>query len=112
MNLDTYEAPEDLYLARGDEVNLNRPLFSGDIFSEVYIPGVEDDGPGIIIAHPCSFRAKEGQLTDRLLVARVRPSTAQGANAWRRGFLDKMPLPDFNGTGHWVAHLMKSVGAR
>lgn len=32
MNLDTYGSSDELYLARGDEVNHNRPIFTGDVF--------------------------------------------------------------------------------
>ncbi len=42
MTLDTYAAPERLYLARGDEVNPNRPMFTGDVYANVNIPGLED----------------------------------------------------------------------
>jgi len=117
VNLATYTDPAELYLARGDEVNPNRPLFSGDIFNEVAIPGVQgpgteiDKGIGMIIAHPCSFRIGQGQLGDRILMAQVRPHTKQGAGAWRTGFLNLMPLTDLtlqsDTTDHnyWVAHL-------
>lgn len=105
MNLDTYDSPDDLYLARGDEVNPNRPLFTGDVFAEVEIPGVEEGGMAIVVAHPCAFRLGGGQVGDRLLVARVRPFTKQGTSAWRSRYLDKMPLTDLAGTGFWAGHL-------
>lgn len=105
MNLDTYGSPNELYLVRGDEVNPNRPIFTGDVFSDVPIPGVDDGGMAIVIAHPCSFRFGAGQLADRLLAARIRSISNQGPKAWRTGFLNRMPLPDLAGPGYWVAHL-------
>jgi hypothetical protein len=105
VNLDTYSNSDDLYLARGDEVNPNRPVFTGDVFRDVPIPGVQEAGMALVVAHPCSFRVGEGQLADRLLVARVEPTTKQGPNAWRTRFLDRMPLADLDGPGYWVGQL-------
>lgn len=105
MNLDTYTSPDDLYLARGSEVNPNRPLFTGDVFREVAIPGVQSEGMGLVIAHPCSFRVAEGQLADRLLVACVESIARQGVRAWRTGFFDRMPLSALDGEGDWVGNL-------
>lgn len=107
MNLDTYDSPDGLYSARGGEVNPNRPVFTGDVFRDVAIPGVQAEGMALIVAHPCSFRVGEGQLAERLLAARVEPTAKQGPNAWRNGFLDRMPLTDLDGTGYWVGHLDK-----
>lgn len=107
MNLDTYGTADDLYLARGGEVNPNRPLFTGDVFRNLEVPGVQGSGMAFIIAHPCSFRVGDGQLADRLLAASVEPAAKQGPNAWCRGFLDRMPLTDLDGTGYWVGHLDK-----
>lgn len=107
MNLDTYDSPDGLYSARGGEVNPNRPVFTGDVFRDVAIPGVQAEGMALVVAHPCSFRVGEGQLAERLLAARVEPTAKQGPNAWRNGFLDRMPLTDLDGTGYWVGHLDK-----
>jgi hypothetical protein len=38
LSLETFETPDDLYLARGDEVNPLRPLFTGDVVAGVAIP--------------------------------------------------------------------------
>jgi hypothetical protein len=105
VNLDTYDTPDDLYRARGENLNQNRPLFTGDVFRDVTIPGCQETGLGIIVAHPCSFRVGEGKLTDRALAAVVRESQREGRNAWTRGFFDRMPLPDLDGCGFWVAYL-------
>jgi hypothetical protein len=105
VNLDTFSNPNELYLARQDEVNSNRPIFTGDVFREVAIPGVQDHGMALVVAHPCSFRIAGGQLADRLLLARVDTITKQGANAWRNRFSDRMPLTSLDGEGYWAARL-------
>lgn len=104
MNLDTYNDPGELYRARGEDVNPNRPLFTGDVFEDVPVPSTQDNGMALILAHPCSFRVGEGRLADRVLVAAVHQTPKQGANVWKRGFLDRMPLPDLDGPGFWAAY--------
>lgn len=104
MNLDTYATPADLYLARGEEVNPNRPIFTGDVYRDLPIAGVQDSGMALVLAHPCSFRFG-AELADRLLVARVVSHPKQGPGAWRRGFLDRMPLPELDGDGFWAGYL-------
>jgi hypothetical protein len=105
VNLDTYESPDDLYRARGDDVNPNRPLFTGDVLRDVAIPGCQDGGMAIIIAHPCSFRVGDGKLAERTLASVVREEPRQGPGAWTRGFFDRMPLPDLDGPGFWACDL-------
>lgn len=105
MTLETYADPADLYLARGGEVNPNRPLFTGDIFENVEIPGVADRGLAMIVAHPCSFRGGHGHLEDQVLVARILPKAKEGAGAYRSGHYDETPLPFLIGDGHWIGRL-------
>ncbi|MFF7176403.1 hypothetical protein ACIP8U_25945 [Streptomyces pseudovenezuelae] len=58
--------PEELYLARGEECEIDRPLFQGDIFTGVPLPGLPKKPPAagkvdinfsesivMIIPHPC-----------------------------------------------------------
>lgn len=85
MSLDTYVAPEDIYRARGDEVNPHRPLFTGDVYRDVAIPGTQEGGMAVVLAHPCSFR-KGPALIDRILVAAVRETSKFGASGWTRGY--------------------------
>ena len=73
MTLATYTEAEELYLARGDEVNPNRPRFTGDVTADVPIPGVQDGGPAVVLAHPCAIRGSSGRLLDRMLMAAVIP---------------------------------------
>lgn len=94
MSLETYETSEQLYLARAAEVNSLRPVFTGDVFSDVAIPGVQDAGMAAVIAHPCTMRGKNAQLEERILVAAVQCHEQVRAAAWVSGFYDFMPLPD------------------
>ncbi len=105
MTLATYAEPDELYLARGAEVNANRPLFTGDVILDVAIPGVQNHGLGIVIAHPCSIRGAQGRLRDRILVAAVRSQDQVSRKSWSDGFYDRSPLPALGDNGYCVGHL-------
>jgi len=106
LSLETFENPDDLYLARGEEVNPLRPLFTGDVVADVAIPGVQDGGMAVVVAHPCSMRGKDAQLEPRVLVAAVAESGKIGRAAWAGGHFALMPLPDLVAAGKlWVARL-------
>ena len=109
MELATYSDSASLYRARGGDVNLYRPLFTGDVFRDIGIPGLPGTGLALVIAHPCSFRGGEGRLGPTVLVARVQTVAKEGASAWASRFYDKMPLPDLDGPGYW-AGLFDSIG--
>ena len=68
MSLEPAASPARLYSAVGADVNRHRPLFTGDVFLLVDIPGV-GTSPAIVIAHPCSLRGKNGTLAERTPVA-------------------------------------------
>jgi len=104
VSLDTYTDAGSLYTARTGEVNANRPTFTGDVFRNMAIPGVQQEGLAMIVAHPCSFRKGAGQLNQRVLVTTVEPVQKVGRNAWTKGLFDRMPLPDLDGDGMWAAH--------
>ena len=104
MTLATYDVSSAVYLARGAEVNPNRPVFIGDVFRDAPIPGVQADGMVVVVAHPCSFRLG-ADLAGQLLVAAVTDAPKQGRGMWKRGLYDRAPLPDLDGDGLWVAHL-------
>src|SRR4051794_36893210 len=98
---DLLEAPtssSDLYLARGAEVNVDRPLLQGDVFADIEIPGV-DDGPGVaaIITHSCAMRTDGVHLVDRLLVARVELAPDVPFARWVDGHFKILPLPELLG---------------
>ncbi|MCA1601251.1 MAG: hypothetical protein LC776_06280, partial [Acidobacteria bacterium] len=99
MSLDTWDDPEQLFLVRGADVSASRPLFTGDILDGVPIPGVQDDGTAMVVAHPCSMRGRAAQLLDRITVVAVRPHDYVPPHKWRDGFYDRMPLPEVRGLG-------------
>lgn len=106
MTLATYTDPDELYLARGSEVNAHRPLFTGDVFLDLPIPGVQGGGLGIVVAHPCSIRGAQGRLLDRILVAAVRSHEQVSRKQWTHGFYDRTPLPALGPDhGYCVGHL-------
>lgn len=101
--------PEDLYLARGSEVTVARPLLTGDVVDGIAIPGLEDaPGLGIIVTHPCSMRRDGVTLADRLLTARVEAYQPLAPEHWK-GHWKVMPLPVLIPTGgfHLAARLDK-----
>jgi len=105
VTLSTYGDADELYFARGQDVNNHRPLFTGDVLLSVPIPGVQEEGLGIVIAHPCSIRGAQGRLQDRLLVAAVRSHDPVSRKRWTDGFYALSPLPDLGGHGYCVGHL-------
>lgn len=62
LQLERPESEDELYLARGDEVDHYRPVIQGDVFREVAIPGVSEHEFAMIITHPCTIRGRDGQL--------------------------------------------------
>ena len=84
------DSPDDLYRYRGDDVPRARPIFQGDVFENVEIPGLED-GPklALVMTHPCSMR--DGPtLRNRLQLGRVSESI--DTVDWR-GNYGIVPLP-------------------
>ena len=105
MSLEPAAEPERLYLAVGADINSHRPLFTGDIFPDIEIPGV---GPStaIIIGHPCSIRGKNGQLAERTPVAAVKTHAPVPTKRWSIGYFSMMPLAGLPAEGEFhVAHL-------
>ncbi len=110
MSLDVWDAPSRLYLARGDEVSSRRPLFTGDVCEDIEVPGVQESGTAIIIAHPCSMR-RGAALAERVLVAAVRPHEDVPPQKWTDGYYDRMPLPELRGEGSgFEVGLLSEVG--
>ena len=101
LTLETYEDPAELYWARGEEVNDLRPVFTGDVFLNVPIPGIQEDGMAMTIAHPCSMRRTAGKFRQRILVAPVCPSeqTGLGPAQWTSGYFNWSPLPELQCDG-------------
>jgi hypothetical protein len=111
VTLEAWDDPNELYLARGEEVAAHRPLFTGDVFDDVPIPGVQANGRGIIVAHPCSMRGRSAQLLDTLLLAAVQPHDSIAPAKWMDGYYDRMPLADLTGPGgEFNVALLEQVG--
>lgn len=104
MSQDALECPdaaEHLYLATSpEEVPIARPLMTGDIFTDMAVPGLDGTGLAIVLTHPCSMRVDGVNLAPRLLMARVIPSNPIPLQAWRNGHFKVMPLPDLLGAHH------------
>lgn len=88
--------PESLFLSRGDDVNPNRPLYTGDVIEDVVLP-VLDDQPQIVIivSHPCGMRAGP-KLQTHLHVAPIVGHSESGPQMWTGNFklmaLDALPV--------------------
>ncbi len=110
MTLETFDSPDELYLARGDEVNPLRPLFTGDVVADVAIPGVQEDGMAAVVAHPCSMRGRDAELGPRILVAAVEKHGKIGRSAWAGGHTGLMPLPDLVEAGGLCVARLDDIG--
>ena len=109
MALESWVEPSDLFLARGVDVSLARPVFTGDVFLEVEIPGVQPEGLAIVTAHPCTFRGAGGQLANRVAVAAVRQSVTVQPEKWRSGYYNLFPLPDLMNEEFFAGHFLESA---
>lgn len=93
--LEAPEAEELLYHSRGSEVVPTRPILTGDVFSDVEIPGIDDDAAlAIVLTHPCAMRKDGVRLADRIFVARVGPHHTVPLHKWGTSEFKVMPLPE------------------
>lgn len=84
----------ELYLARGSDVPKCRPIYTGDVFSEVTLrttSGQEKKCLVAVLQHPCSMR-RGRTLRERLLVAKLRPFQPLPRDQWHTNER-LMPLP-------------------
>jgi len=94
------EAPHDwgeLYLARGEDVADERPVFTGDVFTRRPLAegqASEAVGPSqlLVLQHPCALRINGVDLVPRILVAEVEPAPLLSTEQWKGSF-KLMPLP-------------------
>ena len=73
---------------------------TGDVFTQITVPGLDGTGLAIVLTHPCSMRVDGVRLASRLLMARVAPTSPIPLPAWRTGHFKVMPLPGLLGTHH------------
>jgi len=88
---------EALYRARGDEVSQTRPVFTGDIFTGVKLPGSTGSVKSRTVAvlqHPCSMRTNGVDLAWQVLVAEVSNRKEIDELGWQTGNYNLMPFPD------------------
>lgn len=84
---------EDLYLARGADVEPFRPVLQGDIFSSVVIPGVDvEHGYAMLASHPCSMR-QGASLRPRLQMIPVVTYQDVPFQQWPLSQYRVFPLP-------------------
>ena len=108
------EAPdswESLYLARGEEVSPQRPVFTGDVYQDTAGHGSDvgaQPSMFVVVQHPCALRTNGVSLVPRILVAEVQPRDPLAPSAWD-GSYRIMPLPSLRpqdgGGGHYCAVL-------
>jgi len=104
-HLESPSSPDELYRYRGADIPRARPVFQGDVFRNVEIPGLNDGrGLAMITTHACTMR-NGASLRPRLLMARVTPRSTRIGLPWTGNFR-VMPLPDLllgEAPGNWVA---------
>lgn len=104
----TAEVPDwaSLYRATLNDVQESRPVFTGDVFTDVAVLGDPKVRiSALLLQHPCALRANGVDLVPRLLVAEVRAGDLIPPNKWN-GNYKVMPLPELGGEGrHYQAHL-------
>ena len=86
-----------LYRARGDEVVGTRPIFTGDVFTGVQLPGSTGKTKArfvVVLQHPCSMRTNGVDLAWQVLVAEVTNRKELDEHGWVGGNFNLMPLPD------------------
>ncbi len=86
-----------LYRARGDEVGATRPIFTGDVFTGVQLPGSTGKTKArslVVLQHPCSMRTNGVDLAWQVLVAEVTNRKEIDEPGWVSGNYNLMPLPD------------------
>jgi len=74
-----------------------RPIMTGDVFSDIEIPGVEQvDGDerklAMVVTHPCSMRKGVKMKVKQQMIRVVRSKPVE-LPAWRSQYFDRLPLP-------------------
>lgn len=105
-DLDGPNSVDELYDARGDEVDELRPVCQGDIYTGLDMPGFPEDQLVMLIAHPCSLR-KGAELRARLQASPVRRYEKVPLNKWT-GHGRVLPLPDVMAREHRATVLTES----
>lgn len=98
----TDEAPDfsSLYRARGADVVMQRPIFTGDVFFGVVVVGEDQPKNVIVLQHPCVIR-RGVELTPKLLVAGLAQAPPLVPSEWAGGFYRQLPLADLVPDSKW-----------
>jgi hypothetical protein len=102
------DSVEQIYDARGEEVDALRPVCQGDVYSGLQMPGFNDDQPLILIAHPCSMRTG-ANLRPRLQACPVRTYQKMPLRKWT-GHGRVMPLPELRTDSDSQAGFLTETG--
>lgn len=88
QGLESPQNPDELYLARGDDVRdlRHRPIFTGDVVETA-------NGLVILAQHPCAMR-RGSVLVDRLLGYGVEARPSAPPRDWAAGDYRRFFLPD------------------
>ena len=76
---------------------LARPIFTGDVFTDVHLPGPTGtikERSVIVLQHPCSMRTNGIDLAWQVLVAEVAKRKEIDEPGWVDGNFNLMPLPN------------------
>jgi hypothetical protein len=86
---------DSLYRSRGEEVQEQRSIFTGDVVRDVEVQSIGHTKrlSVMVLQHPCALRTDGVNLQPRLIVAEVREHPVMAPPEWTRNFR-KMPLPD------------------
>lgn len=90
----TDEAPnwDSLYRARGGDVVVYRPIFTGDVFANIHVVGEQKAKSVIVLQHPCAIRIDGVTLAPKLLVAEVQNYQLVQPSLWAGKFYRVFPL--------------------
>lgn len=101
--------PQQLYDEKG-EVSASRPIFQGDVFRDVFLPGFGEEPRLVqIVAHPCSMRAGT-QFHPRITVAPIEKYQRVADGQWD-GHLRVMPLAELVNGDDYGAKLVDVTAA-
>lgn len=90
--LDSPAEAQEIYLARGVDVDAYRPICQGDVFLGVEIPGLDSSHGAMVIAHPCTMRAGP-RLRPKVTVIPVVEHPGVSLDRWATHHLRVFPLP-------------------
>lgn len=107
--LATFASADDLYRSRGEDVNPFRPVFTGDVFENIPIAGVQASGMGMLISQPCTMR-QGPRLRDRMLAIPVMEREPVPPERWSEGYFKEHPVPELLDASTYYAARFPLVG--